>query len=582
MSQSFAVEIDPTQTKDAARQAAIEKRVYNAVGPGPEVRNAILQALHKEPVEWIRKLEVRLLKRCPFDAESLLATAALLSSPHPDVRLEAAALLQQTITLLVAEKRVTDRKEFETRLLPVLVESLKKETGPTWLEVYKTVARFTSTEGVQQVMLDLLPVGGETALLVFAQAAQKLYPPKALNIFLSSDLAALQGETAIHILRALAMTLPKEGAPVGYPNTATVIQALLVGLASRVEDVRKEAAITLGTRAKAAKKQKEALPLEDEVWNALFALYETRLPSTTAPDRDHAKEALRELPPTPERMERVFTLMHRVTDELQKQNVVDLVGTFKTAETKQELIKMLKVNFAGLRLEAQKTTINSASGFIPDADVEAEMEKLLEGKGLHADIQAKLADYLFADLPSLKARLGRWLRIDAKSGRPVLERFELPMMHIKIIESAKKLPGDSDVRKLLVALLPLLIMNDANVKLNETLRDFPDGTPGESLSMEQMATTLLPLLVARTSGRVVFKGFTLPAAFGGSSELEFGNVKQTNAQGLGLGAAQMANDFVKKLVQDLFSGQLGEFVPPGTPFQLTEEGGVFTISAVQV
>ncbi len=580
MSQSFAVEIDPTQTKDAARQAAIEKRVYNAVGPGAEVRDALLQVLNKEPIQWIRQLEVRLLKRCPFDAESLLATAALLSSPHPDVRLEAAALLQQTITLLVAEKRVDDRKAFEARLLPVLIDALKKETGPTWLEVYKTLARFTATEAVQQTMLDLLPAGGEAALLIFAQSAQKLYPPKALDIFLSSDLAALQGETAIHILRALAMTLPKEGAPIGYPNTEAVIRSLLVGLTSRVENVRKEAAIALGTRAKAAKKLKEALPLEDDVWNALFGLYEARLPSTTAPDRDHAKETLRALSATPERMGRVFTLMHRVTDELQKQNVVDLVGTFKTAETKQELIKMLKVNFAGLRLEAQKTTINAASGFIPDADVEAEMEKLLEGKGLHADIQAKLADCLFSDLPSLKARLLRWLRIDAKSGRPVLERFELPMMHIKIVESAKKLPGDPDVRKLLVALLPLLVMNDANVKLNETLREFPEETPGASLSMEEMAATLPPLLAARTSGRIVFKGFTLPAAFGGSSELEFGNVKQTNAQGLGLGAAQMANDFVRKLVHDLFSGQLGEFVPAGTPFQMTEEEGVFTISAV--
>jgi hypothetical protein len=580
MSQSFAIEIDPTQTKDAARQAAVEKRVYNAVGPGPEVRDAILQGLDKEPIQWIRQLEVRLLKRCPFDAESLLATAALLSSRHPDVRLEAAALLQQTITLLVAEKRVDDRKAFEARLLPVLIDHLKKESGPTWLEVYKTVARFTSTEAVQQVMLDMLPTGGEAALLIFAQSAQKLYPAKSLDVFLSTDLAAVQGETAIHILRALAMTLPKEGAPVGYPNTEAVIKTLLAGLANRIEDVRKEAAISLGSRAKGAKKQKEALPLEDDVWNALFALYEGRLSSTTAPDRDHAKEALRSVPVTPERMGRVFTLMHRVTDELQKQNVVDLVGTFKTVETKLELIKMLKVNFAGLRLEAQRTTINAASGFIPDADVEAEMEKLLEGKGLHADIQAKLADYLFADLPSLKARLGRWLRIDAKSGRPVMERFELPMMHIKVIESAKKLPGDLDVRKLLVALVPLLIMNDANVKINETLREFPEAAPGASLSMEQMAATLLPLLTARTSGRVVFKGFTLPAAFGGSSELEFGNVKQTNAQGLGLGAAQMANDFVKKLVQDLFTGQLGEFVPAGTPFQFTEEEGVFTISTV--
>ena len=252
-------------------------------------------------------------------------------------------------------------------------------------------------------------------------------------------------------------------------------------------------------------------------------------------------------------------------------------------ETRAELIKMVKVNFTGLRLEAQKTTIDALSGFVPDEEVEAEMEKLLEGKGLHADIQAKLADKLFSEIPSLKPRLLRWLRLDDKSKRPVLERFDLPIMHIKVIESAKKLPGDDDLFKKLRDLAPLLMMNDAKVKLHETLREFPQAENAlpepQILPADQVAKTLIALIEPLNSARIVFDGFALPAEFGGSKELEFGNFQQAKAQGLGIGAAQMGKDFVKKMIEDLFAGDLGDVFPAGAKFKLAQEGnGVFTLA----
>jgi len=573
--------LDPTQTSDAVRQAAVEKQVYNSTVPNAAARDAVLQWVNREPVKWIRQMEIRLLKKCPFDAAALAPTVALLSSPHADVRLEVAVLLGQMLTLLAAAKRTDDLKVAEAHLLPIFSAALKEKPDAVWMEVYKTLVRFSSTESLNRMLVDAVDVGGEDALYIFAQYAQDRYPQEGLSALLSGYRKATRDETRIHILRALGMTLPKEGPPRGYPDEASVLQTLLSGMANGSENVRKEAAISLGSRARAARKQKTTLPMEGEIWETLFRLYESRIGATTATDRDQAKEALRAMPTTPERMGRLFELMHRVTDELQKQNVVDLVGTFKTPETRDALVKMLKVNFAGLRLEAQKTTINAAAGFIPDPDIEAEMEKLLEGKGLHADIQAKLADVLFADLASLKVRLQRWLRVDAKSNRPVLERFELPMMHIKIIEAAKRRPGDADLQKLLVALEPLLIMNDAKVKLNETLREFPGAVAPEPLTlpMDQVVKTLFSIIDTRPAGRIVFEGITLPKEFGGSNQLEF---SPPGVHGLSVGAAQMAKDFVKKAVEDLFGGVAGDIAPAGTQFRLTDADGTITLRRVTV
>ncbi len=573
------LQLDPTRTPDATRQAILEKIAFNATPPAPPVQEAILQFIEKEPVKWIRQIEVRILKKYPPDGVARILP--LLDSRWGDVRLGIASLLQNAMMVLNTGKNRDARKSFEEALLPDLLKRLKSETtdAEVRIELYKTLARFTPGEAMNRALIETLPGDDEEALCIYAQYAQGTYPPEGLSVLLSGYRTAKRNETTIHLLRALGMSFPKEGDPTGYPHGEPVLRTLLAGLASGSEPIRKEAAISLATRAQAAKKTKTPLPIEDEIWEALYALYARRLAATTAPDRDHAKEALRALPAPGERLAKMFELMHRVQDELQKQNVVDLIGSFKTEETRLELIKMLKVNFAGLRLEAQKTTIDAASGFIPNAEVEAEMEKLLEGKGLHADIQAKLADRLFSGIPSLKARLQRWLRVDAKSQRPVLERFELPMMHIKIIESSKKVAPDADIRAMLLVLAPLLMMNDAKVKLHESLREFPAPEPAV-LPMDQVAETLLSLIAAREGGRIVFEGFILPAEFGGSRELEYGNVQKDQAQGLSAGASQMAKDFVKKIVQDLFAGDLGEFVPAGTSFRLTQDGDTLTVATV--
>lgn len=590
MDQELATKLDPAKTSDAVRQATVEKLVFSPTTPDPEVWRVILPMLHKEPIKWIRQLEIRLLKKLPFNPEIVTSIASLLSSPQFDVRLEAAILLRNTIIRLAAEKKNEARKFFEERLIGTLLDHLKREEVASehevWVELYKTLACFSQGDVVNRALIEMAPMGGEEALYIFAQYTQGKYPSEGLESLLAGLPNVKSDETAIHICRALTMTLPKEGPPLGYPNTEPVIRTLLEGIKNRSENIRKEAAIALASRAKVAKKEKSSLPLDNEVWEAMFNLYQNRLSSTTALDKDQAREALRYLPTDAGRLARLFELMHRVQDELQKQNVVGLIGTFKTQETRAELIKMLKVNFAGLRLEAQKTTIDAASSFVPDTEVEAELEKLLEGKGLHADVQAKLADRLFSDIPSLKERLKRWLRVDEKSRRPVLERFDLPVMHIKVIESAKKLPGDMEIAKMLNALTPLLMMNDAKVKLHETLREFPE-LEGSSrpepqiLPADQVAKTLIPLIDPLFNARIVFEGFTLPQEFGGSKELEYGNVKQTNAQGLGMGAAMMGKDFVKKIIEDLFAGEMGDFIPAGTRFRLTQEGeGLFTLAAL--
>lgn len=579
--------LDPAKTPDAVRQSTVEKLVYSTSAPDPKIVSVLIPIVQKEPVQWIQKLEMRLLKRLPFNPETIGSIASLLSSPQKEIRLETAILLRNMIIQLVTEKKKDERKAFEEKLRDLLTQRLKEEGdghNPVWMEIYKTLSYFSYTDATHAVLEEMLPKGGEEALLVFAQYLQGKYPATGLETLLAGAATAKGDDTQIHIMRALIQTLPKEGPVVGYPSTEPVIRVLLTGLKSPSENIRKEAAIALASRAKVARKEKKALPLEGEIWEALFNLYQTRLPSTTALDKDQAREGLRYLPADAARLAKLFELMHRVQDELQKQNVVGLIGTFKTPETRAELIKMVKVNFTGIRLEAQKTTIDAISGFVPDAEVEAEMEKLLEGKGLHADIQAKLADKLFSEIPSLKPRLLRWLRLDEKSKRPVLERFDLPMMHIKVIESAKKLAGDDDICKKLIEIEPYLMMNDAKVKLHETLREFPQAAnikPAQVLPADQVAKTLIGLIEPLNSARIVFDGFSLPAEFGGSKELEFGNMQQAKAQGLGIGAAQMGKDFVKKMIEDLFAGDLGDVFPAGAKFKLSQEGeGLFTVAAV--
>ena len=584
----FEVKLDPAKTPDVVRQSTMEKLVYSSTAPDPKIGPVLIPIVQKEPVQWIQRLEMRLLKRLPFDPETIGSIAALLSVPQKEIRLETAILLRNMIIQLVTEKKKDDRKIFEDKLREMLVARLRAEGdghNPVWMELYKTLSYFSYNDATNAVLIEMLPKGGAEALLVFSQYIQGKYPAAGLERLLAGSETTQDDDTAIHIMRALIQNLPKEGPVVGYPSTEAVIRVLLAGLKSPSENIRKEAAMALASRAKVARKEKSSLPLENEVWEAVFNLYQSRLASTVAVDKDQAREGIRYLPTNADRLARLFELMHRVQDELQKQNVVGLIGTFKTPETRAELIKMVKVNFTGIRLEAQKTTIDAISGFVPDVEVEAEMEKLLDGKGLHADIQAKLADKLFSEIPSLKVRLLRWLRVDEKSRRPVLERFDLPMMHIKVIESAKKLAGDIDIYKKLRELGPLLMMNDAKVKLYETLREFPQPDSAQLepqiLEMDLVAKTLIFLIEPLNSARIVFEGFALPAEFGGSKELEFGNIKQAQAQGLGIAASQMGKDFVKKMLEDLFAGDLGDFAPAGAKFKLWQEGeGVFTLSVV--
>jgi hypothetical protein len=580
--------LDPAKTPDAVRQSTVEKLVYSTTAPDPKIGSVLIPIVQKEPVQWIQKLEMRLLKRLPFNPETIGSIASLLSAPQKEIRLETAILLRNLIVQLVTEKKKDERKIFEEKLRETLIARLRAEGdghNPVWMELYKTLSYFSYNEAVNAILIEMLPNGGEEGFLIFAQYVQGKYPPSALEPLLAGVETAKADDTQIHIMRALLQVIPKEGPVAGYPSTEAVIRVLLTGLKNPSENIRKEAAISLASRAKVARKEKKPLPLENEVWESLFNLYQTRLPSTTALDKDQAREALRNLPADATRLGKLFELLHRVQDELQKQNILGLLGTFKTPETRAELLKMVKVNFTGLRLEAQKTTLDALSGFIPDVEVEAEMEKLLEGKGLHADIQAKLADKLFGEIPSLKARLMRWIRLDDKSKRPVVERFELPMMHIKIIESAKKVAGDDDIYKRLREIEPMLMMNDAKVKLHETLREYPQHANAQPapqiLPADQVAKTLIALIEPLNSARIVFDGFALPAEFGGSKELEFGNIQQAKAQGLGIGAAQMGKDFVKKMIEDLFSGDLGEVVPAGAKFKLSQEGnGVFTLTSV--
>ncbi|MFQ5780287.1 MAG: hypothetical protein ACE5J1_02275 [Nitrospiria bacterium] len=590
MENGLAIKLDPKKTSDAVRKSTMERLVYSPAAPDPDLWRLLLPYIQKEPVEWIRQLEIRLLKRIPFSSELGDAIISLFSLPKTDIHLEGAILLRNNIVRLVTEKKDEERKAFEAKLLEPLLSQLKREEliaeHAVWMELYKTLANFSQSDRTTRAMIEMAPKGGDKALYIFTQYIQGKYPKEALEPLLAGFPDAESDETAIHLLRALRMALPKEGPAVGYPSTEPVIRTLLDGLKNKSENIRKEAAISLTSRAKASKILKSPLPLEDEIWEALFSLYQQRLSSTTALDKDQAREGLRFLPAEGGRLTRLFELMHSVEDELQKQNVVGLIGTFKTEETRAELIKMLKVNFAGLRLEAQKTTIDTIASFIPDEEAEAEMEKLLEGKGLHADVQAKLGDKLFSKIPSLKERLHRWLGLNEKTKRPMMERFDLPMMHIKIIESAKRLSGDPDIGRLLRTLEPLLMMNDAKVKLHETLRLFPESdSPSKPepqiVPFDQVAKTLLSRIGPLAKARIVFAGFNLPEEFGGSKELEYGNVEQTNAQGLGTGAAEMGKDFVKTMIESIFSGEPGTFVPPGTKFRLAqEEQGVFTLTAL--
>lgn len=584
MSTDLASKLNPDTSSDSERQRTLENMVFNPKTPDPDLWNTIIPLLENEPVKWIRQLEIRLLKRIPFRLDLASSILSLMDSSKSGIRFEIAVSLEQIVDRLAIEGKTDGLLAFQEKLLEPLFSQLKREeiiAAPnTWIALYKVLANLGYSEKIIREMIALLPKGGDSSLYVFAQFIHGKYPAECLNPLLDGIKKATSDGTRLHLLRGLMIHFPKEGSPKGYPTTEPMIETLVQALKSFSENIRTEAAAVLASRAKAAKKEKTELPLEDFAWDNLFILYSKRLASTTAYDKDQAKLALSHLPSNSDRLSRLFELLNSVDDELQKQNVVGLIGGFKTSETRSELLRMLKENFAALRLEAQRTSLDAVSVFLPDEEIEEELDKLLEGKGLHADIQGKLADKLFAPLPSLKKRLMHWLGLNEKTKRPMVERFDLPMMHIKIIQSAKTLSKDAEILTKLQTLKPLLMMNDAKVKLNEILKLFPTAPKTASLPLNKVVGALLTKIDNLPKAKIVFVGFVLPEEYGASKELEYGNKEQTDKQGLGLGAAEMGKDFVKKAIEDLFSSDSDSGFSADTQFQVAQEGNTLTVTSI--
>ncbi len=474
MNNELAAQLNPKEKSDSERQQAVEKLVFSFDKPDPEIWRTVIPILENEPVSWIQQLEFRLLKRLPFGVDFIAAALKLLDSSSPVVRLEAAGLVRQVVDRLVFEKNEEALKTFEENLLSPLVTHLDQDgivvQHGMWIELYKTLSFLGAGSKVSKAMVALLPKGGEEALFVFALYVQGKYPADCLDALLAGFEHATADDTLFHLIRALTVSLPKEGELNGYDNTEGVMRVLISGVQGKSENVRRESCAVLESRAGIARKQKKPIPLEGEAWDALFKLYDERLDNPYARDKDAANQAISKFPITTDRLLRLFELMHRVDDEMEKQNVVGLIGSFKTAESRSELLKLLRENFAGLRLEAQKITVDSASKYLPDEEIELEFDKLLEGRGLHSDVLSQLGDKLFAPIPSLKPRLLKWLGLNEKTKRPLMEQFPLPMMHTKVIQAASKLVTDPEIREKLDILEPLLMMNDAKVKLNEIIK----------------------------------------------------------------------------------------------------------------
>ncbi len=101
------------------------------------------------------------------------------------------------------------------------------------------------------------------------------------------------------------------------------------------------------------------------------------------------------------------------------------------------------------------------------------------------------------------------------------------------------------------------------------------------LPIDKVAACLEEKIAPLSQARVLFIGFSLPEEFGESSELQFGDLKQLSAIGLGMNSVEMGKSFVLKTIDELFSCEFGAFVPDGTRFCVTEEGnGLFTVSPV--
>ncbi len=109
--------------------------------------------------------------------------------------------------------------------------------------------------------------------------------------------------------------------------------------------------------------------------------------------------------------------------------------------------------------------------------------------------------------------------------------------------------------------------------------------------MNRIGEVLIAKIKPLIKARIVFSGFDLPEEFGGSKELEFGNIEALNAAGIGLGpagvntdrigqnAALMGKEFVIQAIEDLFIDDLEEFFSPESLFGLEQEGEILTVTA---
>ncbi len=95
--------------------------------------------------------------------------------------------------------------------------------------------------------------------------------------------------------------------------------------------------------------------------------------------------------------------------------------------------------------------------------------------------------------------------------------------------------------------------------------------------MNELAQILIDKIDPLSQAKIVFVGFTLPQSFGGGSELEFGNSEQTAGLGLSPGSLDMAKDFVKNAIEDLFSD---DSEIEHSEFSLSEDGSTITVTAL--
>jgi hypothetical protein len=121
--------------------------------------------------------------------------------------------------------------------------------------------------------------------------------------------------------------------------------------------------------------------------------------------------------------------------------------------------------------------------------------------------------------------------------------------------------------------------------------EIPGEVIREVFPMDQIGEYLIARIKPLIKARIVFAGFDLPEEFGGSTELEFGNIEALTALGIvicpagentdrvGQHAALMGKEFVIQAIEDLFIDDLEETFSPESLFCLEQKGDLFTVTA---